>query len=728
MPAYSGELEQGTGSMDGRLSRFFGPRPLVCAVVLLSITCGLSAQTTAASTGQPATPVAESTRNEDGAFQVFIRIQSDMDRLAAGKLRGTLPAGTDRDPLENLVDAYAAYLQHDDKRMDAAILVAKAAAGSSVRPFQKQTADAYMTHLVGTAQSTQPLLRLMAAVRAVDGTLYLDVGGFDPMQRKDQGMRSVEPQPAAGLWLRLPCRTLREHMQEFVTASQALQALPGPLLDCPSDNTSLTQLAAIASQPGQLKPHQAPAASGRSAASSSIVDAPASTKSSASASVDTNHNAEEASLKQAAAKDVRGELDYALFLHAFRPQTPARDAQIQHLLDDVQAKSYIKNQPEGDFQAVAYDGSDKALIPRIILASMGEDQSVFQYPIPCDVLKARPALLEATKPYYGSNKDNFLPQSGCGTLDGYPAKEVEAFKTAATDADGHFIDNFDGSMVYAFEKQQNEAESALQIGPGALAAAPGFGAFDYPYQAWGYLSLNNYRTSLHIKAAFEAAQRKLADYYGTSNQSRADAMNAARNGLFALVFGGDCGQLLPSDSTRRLLLEGAPLASIQQALSKGGDHDDFLDGCAKYGGIDPLMLIAAGNNHEALDALLAHGEKVDVPNNIGKTPLMEASQFNQLQSVAWLLEHGADPNASIWSHNSVGSDGPLQHDARTPLMYAAANGSLTIIEILVSAGADPYQTDSKGYRAIDYLLGYGPTSPNPVLSDAERAEAQTLLY
>ncbi|HUA81900.1 MAG TPA: ankyrin repeat domain-containing protein, partial [Dyella sp.] len=458
-------------------------------------------------------------------------------------------------------------------------------------------------------------------------------------------------------------------------------------------------------------------------------DVPASAQSSVHAPVDTHHDAEEAALKRGAT-NAKGELDYALFLHAFRPATPSRDAQIQHLLNDVQAKSYVKSKPRDDFKATAYDGSDESLIPRIVLASMGEDQSVFQYPIPCDVLKARPDLLKATLPYYGSNLDNFLPQSGCGMQDqaGYPAREVRAFMTAATDADGHFIDNFGGSMVYGFIKQQSEAASALQIGPGALGTAPGVDSVDYPYQAWGYLSLNNYRTSLRIKAAYETAQHKLADYYGTMQTHHAEAMAAAKSGLYALVFGGNCGKRLPGDSTRLLLLQHAPLASIEHALSGDGNHDDLLAECEKYGGIDPLIMIAAGNDHEALDALLAHGEQVDSGNNIGKTPLMEASQFDQLQSVAWLLQHGANPNASTWANNAVGADGPLQHDARTPLMYAAANGSLTIIEMLMSAGADRYQTDSKGYRAIDYLLGYGPTSPNPVLTDEERIEAQTLLY
>jgi len=720
--------------MDGRSFWVSLSRGLVCAAALISMVCGVSAQTTVQANKQASGP-AQSSQSVDGAFQVFIRIQSDMNRLAAGKRRGQLPTGMIRDPLESVVDAYVAYLQHDASRMDAAILVASTGVGTSALSklsFEQNDFNTYMVHLAYASHSSQPLLRLMAAVRTVDAALYQDVGGMELLKREERGMRSQTLQSPSGLWLRLPCRTLREHAQDFINAGAALRALPGPLLDCPTDVTGVEQLALIASQPRLLKPRQWPPTPGRHEVSASATPGKAarSMRSSARVPVDINRNAEEASLKRAAAKDAKGELDYALFLHAFRPQTPSRDTQIQRLLDDVQAKSYVASRPVADFQSVPYDGSDNSLIPHIILASMGDDQSVFQYPIPCDVLRARPGLLDATKPYYFSNRDNFLPQSGCviQVLDEYPGGDVQAFMAAATDADGHFIDNFDGTMVYGFEKHQNEAQSALQLGPKALRGVPGFGSLDYPYQAWGYLSLNNYRTSLRIKAAYETARRKLADYYGTMQTNHDEAMTVAGNGLFALVFGGDCGKRPPDNSTRLLLLKHASLASIEHALSSNGDHDDLLAGCEQYAGIDPLIMIAAGNEHEALDALLAHGQKVNDSNNIGKTALMEASQFDQFQSVMWLLEHGANANASTWANNAVGANGPLQHDARTPLMYAAANGSLSIIQVLISAGADPYQTDSKGYRAIDYLLGYGPTPPNPVLADEERLEAQALLY
>jgi ankyrin repeat protein len=70
----------------------------------------------------------------------------------------------------------------------------------------------------------------------------------------------------------------------------------------------------------------------------------------------------------------------------------------------------------------------------------------------------------------------------------------------------------------------------------------------------------------------------------------------------------------------------------------------------------------------------------------------------------------------------------LSHDARSALMYAAANGSSAMIRLLLDAGADPFQADSKGMRAVDYLLGFGPNAANTHLDAQQKAEALRLLF
>ncbi|WP_158621182.1 ankyrin repeat domain-containing protein [Dyella dinghuensis] len=675
----------------------------------------------------------------DDPYRVFIRIQSDLNRVAAGQPRRTVPDGASRDPIESIVDAYAAYLRHDETRMNEALAIAVGSAQQKMQDMPQWQApmyEKYNARLADAVRASQPLPHLLAAIRVVDTALYFEAGGLSPEQRDDQlGMHSSTPQPQAGLWLRLPCRSLHGHEKDFAANADALKSLSGPLLDCPSDDQAIMSLAGIAGTPQLLKPHQMPnclngvARDGTcGAAIAPSKPSPPNPREVAIASMAMHPDAADPVLKQAAEKDLRGELDYALFLHAFRPHTPARDAQIQHLLDDIQGKSYVHQKPTGEFPITAYDGSDDSLVPRIILASMGEDRSVFQYAIPCDVLQARHALVAATQARYGSNMDNFLPRSGCdeaGDPDGYPAEAVATFREDAANADGHFIDNFGGSMVYGFEKEQAFTETAMKVDPASFLLPVVANVQNYPYQNWGYLGLNNYRTSLRLIAEFETARRKLADYYVTMHMSHEQGMQAARNGLFSLVFGGDCGQSMPDTSPRVLLLEHAPLLAIQEALDKHDNDDELLAGCTRFGGIDPLLLIAAGSYPEALDLLLAHGSTVNDVNPIGKTALMEAAQFNQAQSVQFLLQHDANPNATTWQAND---DALLHHDARTALMYAAANASLATIKLLLVSGADPYQTDSKGFRAIDYLLGYGPTPPNPVLSHSDRAKAQEWLY
>jgi hypothetical protein len=727
--------------MGRRYSAVFMLRLLACAGALMLAACSSVPTTPAvcAATSARCAVIGDAKDGYENPYRVFIRIQSDLDRVAAGQPRRGVPVGASRDPMESIVDAYAAYLQHDTPRMNVALAVAVDSAQQKLQgmpQWQQPMYEKYDAHLADALHASQPLPRLFAAIRTVDTALYYETGGLSPDQRDDQlGMHSSTPQPQAGLWLRLPCRTLHGHESDFTANAGALKNVPGPVLNCPSEEQAITSLAGIANAPRLLKQREVPVCPNGVARDGTCYAAVAPSKPSppdprevAIASMAARPDASEPVLKEAAEKDLRGELDYALFLHAFRQQTPARDAQIQHLLDDVQAKSYLHKTASGEFPIAAYDGSDGSLVPRIILASMGEDQSVFQYDIPCAVLQARPALAVATQARYGSNMDNFLPRSGCdetGGPAGYPAEAVATFKDDAANADGHFIDNFGGSMVYGFEKQQNATETALQVDPESFPSPIVDNVLSVPYENWGYLGLNNYRTSLRLMAEFETAQRKLADYYVTRHMSHEQGMQAARNGLFALVFGGDCGQTMPDTSPRLLLLKHAPLPAIQEALAKDNNSDKLLAGCAQFGGIDPLLLIAAGSYPDSLDLLLAHGSTVNDVNAIGKTALMEAAQFNQVQSVHLLLKRDSNPNATTWASSN---DALLHHDGRTALMYAAANASLSTIKLLLINGADPYQTDTKGFRAIDYLLGYGPTTANPVLSRSDRIKAQELLY
>ena len=76
--------------------------------------------------------------------------------------------------------------------------------------------------------------------------------------------------------------------------------------------------------------------------------------------------------------------------------------------------------------------------------------------------------------------------------------------------------------------------------------------------------------------------------------------------------------------------------------------------------------------------------------NDGKTPLYSASESGDLESVAMLLEAGADPNQAT-TEKILSNHGNSWHkDAGlTPLLVASQKGHFEIMKRLVDAGANP---------------------------------------
>ena len=85
----------------------------------------------------------------------------------------------------------------------------------------------------------------------------------------------------------------------------------------------------------------------------------------------------------------------------------------------------------------AYDGTDHSLIPILIFLSHSwlSPLGYVRYVIPCAVLERRPGLLESVGMYFGSNRDNFTPASGChmgrgGSIEGYPTTLIQKYLVA----------------------------------------------------------------------------------------------------------------------------------------------------------------------------------------------------------------------------------------------------------------------------------------------------------
>jgi ankyrin repeat protein len=136
------------------------------------------------------------------------------------------------------------------------------------------------------------------------------------------------------------------------------------------------------------------------------------------------------------------------------------------------------------------------------------------------------------------------------------------------------------------------------------------------------------------------------------------------------------------------------------------------------------------HDHEAMEALLAHGAEVDLENVFQMTPLMfaaglsgtggpapigDAQATRANKSIDILLKAGANINARIadsHTHTAVlmsyvaGRD----QEGRSALMGAADDGSAAIVKHLLEGGADPTARDATGKSALDLARAPPPTA------------------
>jgi len=158
-------------------------------------------------------------------------------------------------------------------------------------------------------------------------------------------------------------------------------------------------------------------------------------------------------------------------------------------------------------------------------------------------------------------------------------------------------------------------------------------------------------------------------------------------------------------------------------------------------GATPLMRAAVGCDLPAIELLLAHGARVDLPIADGTTPLFGAvigsntrnrdkTEDEALAAMRLLVAAGADPK------KAVGQASRTLHiihlhtmdQARVPgttvLMMATVRGWKRVVRQLVEWGVDPDVKDSDGLTALDYAMGrqrygYLQVKPPPVPGMAE---------
>ena len=165
------------------------------------------------------------------------------------------------------------------------------------------------------------------------------------------------------------------------------------------------------------------------------------------------------------------------------------------------------------------------------------------------------------------------------------------------------------------------------------------------------------------------------------------------------------------------------------------------------GGVGPLMVASMRHDHEAMEALLAHGAEVDLVNVFQMTPLMMAAgmsstgrgagggapggpqgdaQARAIRTIDILLDAGANVNARIEDSRThtakimayvAGRD----QEGRTALFAAAEGGRDKVVEHLLARGADPAVRDAAGKTALD--VARAPPAPGPGAAGAPNPAA-----
>ncbi|KAL4779383.1 hypothetical protein BJX76DRAFT_340953 [Aspergillus varians] len=135
------------------------------------------------------------------------------------------------------------------------------------------------------------------------------------------------------------------------------------------------------------------------------------------------------------------------------------------------------------------------------------------------------------------------------------------------------------------------------------------------------------------------------------------------------------------------LVNAGQKGAVERLLANGAD----ANGCVE-GTIPPLHLAAGKGDEEIALLLLEYGADLRMRDAGGFTPLRTACEYNQINTAALLLLRGADVNTAA---------------VDTPLIAAAKNGNLEMVQFLVENGANIDATDDNGSTALMLAVSQG---------------------
>ncbi|XP_021967730.1 ankyrin repeat domain-containing protein 16-like isoform X1 [Folsomia candida] len=191
-----------------------------------------------------------------------------------------------------------------------------------------------------------------------------------------------------------------------------------------------------------------------------------------------------------------------------------------------------------------------------------------------------------------------------------------------------------------------------------------------------------------------------------------------------------------------MLLGGTePLSASLDRSNRGGNYD--LSQTKSKNGRRPLHTAVMHGHLEVSQLLLNHqpdpAEDINTPDHCGITPLMDACRFGYLHIFNYLLKLGGNLHQinqqgqnclhvaaeagqtslieELVNNCGMNVDEPAQDDAKMrPLQWAAKEGHVNTIALLLKLNADTSLQDAKGRTAYDLATTFGQRPAAQVLA------------
>jgi ankyrin repeat protein len=165
------------------------------------------------------------------------------------------------------------------------------------------------------------------------------------------------------------------------------------------------------------------------------------------------------------------------------------------------------------------------------------------------------------------------------------------------------------------------------------------------------------------------------------------------------VFSPECLNLIEA-------IENGNLKAAQSALKNGADANT-RERRIPYR--KALMMVAAEGKEDLAILLLEYGADVNAIDADGHTALMEAANFEHLNVVKFLVEHGANVNAAATLGGYTGY---------TALIYASERGHVNVVKYLIKHGANINAKKKNGDTALSLAENNGHTEVARILREA----------